>query len=208
MTFPASESFKGDFLSAEISKLVTRLVRRYQDPSSKLVKITFGYNSDEEGPCDDLSKPRKVHDHSKWKTTQDAVYCVSLAWAQEKGLWFWQTNAVIVYNSVRAHCIHKVISQTGERTFFERLSTPPPAPEVVLTGAWQSQQQQQQQDPSESASSRTRQLVRGKRAERDQGNSANDPESSPLQETGAERWGQLRRKSLNLKLTSELKELH
>ena len=34
----------------------------------------FGDISDEEEPRDDLSKPRKVHYHSKWKSRQDAVY--------------------------------------------------------------------------------------------------------------------------------------
>ena len=45
---------------------------------------------------------------------------------------------------------------------FERLSTPRPAPKIVLESAWQSQQhqrQQQQQDTSESASSRTGKLM-------------------------------------------------
>ena len=58
-----------------------------------------------------------------------------------------------------AESIHKVISQKGERTLIERLSTLRPAPKVVLKSAWQSQQQQQQQDTSESASSGTRRLV-------------------------------------------------
>ena len=112
--------------------------------------------------------------------SQDAVYWVNLGRAWDRGLPLWQTrsNAVIVNNSVLADCVYKVISQKGERTLFERLSTPRPAPKIVLKSAWQSQQLQQ--DTSESAPSRTRQLVR--RAEReqreDQSNSTNDPESS------------------------------
>ena len=50
----------------------------------------FGDNPDEEKLDDDLSKPRKVNYHSKWKTTQDAVFWVNLARAQDKGLRFWQ----------------------------------------------------------------------------------------------------------------------
>ena len=93
--------------------------------------------------------------------------------AQDKGLRFWQTrsHAVIVYSSVPADCIYKVISQKGERTLFERLSTPRPAPKIALKGAWQSQQQQQQQDTSESASSR-RKLVQRE----EQGNPTDIPE--------------------------------
>ena len=82
----------------------------------------FGYNPDKAGPSDDLSKPRKVHHYSKWKTRQDAVCWINLARAQDKGLQFWQTrsNAVIVHNSVPTDCIFKVISQRGERTLFQR----------------------------------------------------------------------------------------
>ena len=93
--------------------------------------------------------------------------------AQDKGPRFWQTrsHAVIVYNSVPADCIYKVISQKGKRTLFERLSTLRPAPKIALKGAWQSQQQQQQQDTSESASSR-RKLVQRE----EQGNPTDIPE--------------------------------
>ena len=130
----------------------------------------FGNNPDEEEPGDDLSTPRKVHYHRKWKNTQDAENWINLARAQHKGSRFWQTRShgVIVYSSVPADCIYKVISQKTERTFFERLSTPRPAPKIVLKGAWQSQQQQQkqQQDTSESASSSTRKLVKREEMER------------------------------------------
>ena len=119
----------------------------------------FGYNPDKAGPSDDLSKPRKVHHYSKWKTRQDAVCWINLARAQDKGLQFWQTrsNAVIVHNSVPTDCIFKVISQRGERTLFQRLSTPRPAPKIVLKSA---RQPQQQQDTSESSASGTRKLER------------------------------------------------
>ena len=92
----------------------------------------FGDNPDEERPSDDFSKPREVHYHSKWKTIQDAVCWVNLARAQDKGLRFWQTrsNDVIVFNSVPVDCIYEVISQQGERTLFERLSTPRPAKKI------------------------------------------------------------------------------
>ena len=87
----------------------------------------FGNNPDEEEPSDDFSKPRKVHYHSKWKSRQDAVCWINLARAQDKGVQFWQTrsHALIVYNSVPADCIYKSdFSKKGERTLYERLSTP------------------------------------------------------------------------------------
>ena len=73
----------------------------------------FGYDPDEEEPGEELSKPRKVHNHSAWKKTQDAVNWVSLARAQDPGLRFQQTksNAAIVHNSVPADCIYKAVTQ-------------------------------------------------------------------------------------------------
>ena len=51
---------------------------------------------------------------------------------------FWQTTSHDVI--APADCICKVISQKGQRTLFERLSTLRPAPKIVLKSAWQSQQ--------------------------------------------------------------------
>ena len=44
----------------------------------------FGDNPDEEEPNGDLSTPRKVHYHSKWKPSQDAVYWINLARARQR----------------------------------------------------------------------------------------------------------------------------
>ena len=86
----------------------------------------------------------------------------------QAGLQFWQTrsHATIVCISVPADCIDKVISQKGERTLYERLSTPGPAPKRVLKSAWQSQQQQQQQDTSESSASGSTRKTGAKRGPR------------------------------------------
>ena len=67
-----------------------------------------------------------------------------LSRAQDQGLQFGQTksHAIIVHSPVPADCIYRVISQTGDRISFERLSTPRPAPKVTLKSSWQSQQQQ------------------------------------------------------------------
>ena len=136
--------------------------KKEDSPSASLKPV--GDNPDEE-LSDDLSKPRKVHYHSTWKNTQDAACWINFVRAQDKGIRFWQTRsqAEIVHNSVPTDCIDKVISQKGERTLFDRLSTPRPAPKIVIESAWQSQQQQQphqQQQDSESGSTRTRKLVR------------------------------------------------
>ena len=89
------------------------------------------------------SVPKKVHYHCNWKRDQDAVYRVKLSRAQDQGLRFWQTKsrAIIVHYLVPADCNYRVISQKGDRTLFERLSTPRPAPKVILKSNWHSQQQ-------------------------------------------------------------------
>ena len=142
----------------------------------------FGDNPDEEHPGDDFSKQRKAHYHSKWKTTQDAVYWVNLARTRDNGFRVWQTrsNAVIVYNSLPA------ISQKREQTLVERLSTPRPAPKIAFKSSWQTQQQQQQ-DTSESSSSRTPKPVRKVEREQkeDQGNSTENPETSRIRKLDA-----------------------
>ena len=65
-------------------------------------------------------------------TTMMLFIGVKLSPAQDQGLRFWQTktSAINVHNLVPANCIYKVIPQNGDRTLFERLSTPRPAPKV------------------------------------------------------------------------------
>ena len=94
----------------------------------------FGENPDGEGPGDDLSIPRKVHNHSNWKHDKDVVCWVKLSRAQDQGLRFWQTksNARIVHNLALIVSIYKVISQNGDRTLFERRPTLRLAPWVTL----------------------------------------------------------------------------
>ena len=166
-----------------------------------------GDNPDEE-LSDDLSKPRKVHYHSTWKNTQDAAYWINFVRAQDKGLRFWQTRSQpeIVHNSVPTDCIDKVISQKGERTLFERLSTPRPAPKIVIKSAWQSQQQQQpqqQQQDSESGSTRTRKLVR--RVQREERERINGIQKRTQNHDAKGNWSEvlshfLKKKSLEIRI--------
>ena len=99
-------------------------------------------------------KAKKSTLSQQLENTQNNVYWINSAGAQDKGLRFLQarSHALIVHNSVQADCTYKVISQKGKRTFFETHSTPRPAAKLVLKSAWQSQQQRQpqQQDTSES----------------------------------------------------------
>ena len=63
-----------------------------------------------------------------------------------------------LHSPVPAECIYREISQNGNRTLFERLSTPRPAPKVTLKSNWHLQQLQQ--SICDDVSSGTRRLVR------------------------------------------------
>ena len=60
----------------------------------------------------DLTKSRLAsHKQKKWKRHQDTVYWVDIQLAQRKGLKFCQTrsNAIILYDTLPAYCIAKVV---------------------------------------------------------------------------------------------------
>ena len=79
-------------------------------------------------------------------TIKDAVFWITLSRAQDQGVQFWQTEsfAIITHDTVPGDCIHRVISQNGDRVLFERRATPRPPPKVTLKSNWLVQQQQQQ----------------------------------------------------------------
>ena len=167
----------------------------------------WGHNL-EEKPDDDFSASRKVHDHSKVKSRQDAVYWINSARAQDKGLQFWQTrsHAMMVCSSLPAECIYKVISQNGEELYMKdsrRLGLPRRLCSRV---------------PRNRSSSKTvlkvhllaprnwcakwkesRKRIKGARQK---------IWNYPAPGTCVRRTSQLLKKSLNFKSTSELKELH
>ena len=60
----------------------------------------------------DLGAPRLArYMHKAWKKHQNSVYWVDIKLAQKKELKFYQTrsNAIILYNTLRAYCIPKVV---------------------------------------------------------------------------------------------------
>ena len=118
-----------------------------------------GDNPDEE-LGDDLSKPKEVHYHSKWKYTGRRLLDQFNPSTRHRITILADKVSCLNCIQLCAGRLHlKVISHKGERTQFERLPTPRPTPKIVLESAWQSQQQQQQQDTSESAPSIGRSLI-------------------------------------------------
>ena len=64
----------------------------------------------------DLTKPRLASYKQKWKRHQDTVYWVDFQLAQRKGLKYYQTrsNAIILYDTLPAYCISKVVAMKSE----------------------------------------------------------------------------------------------
>ena len=73
----------------------------------------------------DLTQPRiAVYKHNR-KAHQNTAYWCNLKVAQSKGLQFHQTrsNAIILYNSIPALCIEKVvIRKSGEELYSQHVS--------------------------------------------------------------------------------------
>ena len=74
-------------------------------------------------PAMTFSVPRKVHYHSNWKFTQDAVYWIKLSRARQQGLRFQQTKSNAQSYTILCQQIAslKVICEKGDRILFERL---------------------------------------------------------------------------------------
>ena len=88
----------------------------------------------------DLSVPRHAQYLQKaWKRHQDAVYWVDINLAMKKGLKFYQTrsNAIILQETLPAHCIPKVVRmETGEVIYEKVYMSPRPPPKISLKHEW------------------------------------------------------------------------
>ena len=82
----------------------------------------------------DLKAPRLArYLQTAWKKHQNTVYWV------EKGLKFYQTrtNAIILYNTLPAHCIPKAIKmETGEIIYEKVFASPRPPPKISFKDNW------------------------------------------------------------------------
>ena len=82
----------------------------------------------------DLTKPRLAsYKQKKWNRHQDTVYWVQKQLAQRKGLKFYQTrcNAIILYDTLPAYCISKVVvMESGEIKNEKVFVSPRPPPTI------------------------------------------------------------------------------
>ena len=88
----------------------------------------------------DLSVPRHAqYLHEALKRNQDAVYWVDINLALKKGLEFYQTrsNAIILYDTLPAYCIPKVVRMETEEVIYEKVyASPRPPPKISLKHVW------------------------------------------------------------------------
>ena len=88
----------------------------------------------------DLEAPRLArYMHKAWKKHQNTVYWVDIKFAQKKGLKFYQTrsNAIILYNTLPAYCIPKVVRmETGEIIYEQVYESPRMPPKISLRHDW------------------------------------------------------------------------
>ena len=73
--------------------------------------------------------------HKAWKKHQNTVYWVDINLAQKKGLKFYQTlsNAIVLYETLPAYCIPKVVRmETGEVIYEKAYMSPRPSPKISL----------------------------------------------------------------------------
>ena len=72
----------------------------------------------------DLTKPRLAsYKQKKWKRHQDTVYWFEKQLAQRKGLKFYQTrcNAIILYDTLPAYCISRVVVVESGEIIYEKV---------------------------------------------------------------------------------------
>ena len=77
----------------------------------------------------DPTKPRLASYKQQWKGHQDSVYWVDIQLSLRKGLKFYQTrcNAIILYDTLPAYCISKVVVlESGEITYEKENASRPP----------------------------------------------------------------------------------
>ena len=88
----------------------------------------------------DLKAPRLAqYMHKAWKKHQDTVSRVDIKLSQKKGLKFYQTrsNAIILYNTLPACCIPKVVRMATVEIMYEKVyESPRMPPKISLRHDW------------------------------------------------------------------------
>ena len=87
----------------------------------------------------DLEAPRLAHYmHKAWKKHKNTVNWVDINLALKKGLKFYQTrsNAIILYDTLPAYCIPKVVRMESGEIKYEKVYASPRPPPISLKHDW------------------------------------------------------------------------
>ena len=87
----------------------------------------------------DLTNPRLASCKQEWKRHQDTVHWVDVQLAQRKRLKFYQTrpNAIIVYDTLPAYRIPKVVVMESEEIIYKKVYVSPrPPPKISFKDSW------------------------------------------------------------------------
>ena len=88
----------------------------------------------------DLNEPRHAqYMHKAWKKHQNTVYYIDINLALRKGLKFYQTrsNAIILHETLPAHCFPKVVRmETGEVIYEKVCASSRLPPKISLKHEW------------------------------------------------------------------------
>ena len=87
----------------------------------------------------DLTKPRLASHKKKRKVHQDTENWVDIQLAQRKGLKFYQTrcNAIILYDTLPASCISKVVVMKSDEIIYQKVYVSPrPPPTISYKDTW------------------------------------------------------------------------
>ena len=120
------------------------LIAEGQNSSRERQKVFFTavnpMNKNHQDPQQlDLTKPRLASYNQKWKVHQDKVYWVDIQHAQRKGLKFYQTrsNAIILYDTLSAYRISKVVVMKSEEIIYQKaFVSPGPPPTISFKDNW------------------------------------------------------------------------
>ena len=98
-------------------------------------------NKDHRDPQElDFNAPRLAwYKQKKWRRHEDTVCWVDIQLAQQKGLKFYQTrsNAIILYDTLPAYCVPKVVvMESGEIIYEKVYVSPRPPPKISYKDDW------------------------------------------------------------------------
>ena len=96
-------------------------------------RIDTGRTKSGQGKTDSILYGCESLSRKKWKRHQDTVYWVDIQLAQQKGFKFYPTrsNAIILYGTLPAYCIPKVVVMESGEIIYEKVDASPRLPPKI-----------------------------------------------------------------------------